>query len=153
MLVSLWHTKLYKGARVLPVHPHLIPPCLTMQVSMTQHTCFSYKGILILNPQNVLETVKGVGDWCSEGGHYGRTGGLGYWLAVSEQKRREIQQQYGDPDEQKMKLIECWMTHVFASWQWLSRAVGRVGQTQLASLISSYDQPHKRIHYTCMHVV
>ena len=85
--------------------------------------------------------MKGVEDWWSEGDHWCRGGGLGYWLAVSEQKRKEIQEEYGDPDEQKMKLIECWMDHVFASWQWLSRAVGRVGQTQLASLISSYSQP------------
>ena len=108
-----------------------------------------HKGVLIFNPHNVLETVKGVEDWWSEGGHYGRRGGLGYWLAVSEQKRKEIQEEYGDPDEQKMKLIECWMGHVFASWQWLSRAVGRVGQTELASLISSYSHPHKQMNHTC----
>ncbi|CAI8052833.1 hypothetical protein GBAR_LOCUS28913 [Geodia barretti] len=96
---------------------------------------------VLFNPYNVLETVKGVDDWWSEGDYLCRGGGLGYWLAVSEQRRQEIEKQYDDPDEQKMKLIECWMTHIFASWQWLSRAVGRVGQTQLAPLISSYDQP------------
>ena len=104
--------------------------------------CFLFvvSGILF-NPHNVLETVKGVEDWWSQADEECRGGGLGYWLAVSVQKRREIQESYGDPEEQKMKLIECWMAHVFASWQWLSRAVQRVGQTQLASLISSYDTP------------
>ena len=100
--------------------------------------CFLFvvSGVLF-NPHNVLETVKGVEDWWSEEDR----GGLGYWLAVSVRKRREIQESYGDPEEQKMKLIECWMAHIFASWRWLSRAVQRVGQTQLASLISSYDTP------------
>ena len=121
--------------------------------------CFVVAGVL-LNPHNVLETVKGVEDWWSEGDYLCREGGLGYWLAVSEQKRKEIQEEYGDADEQKLKLIECWMDHVFASWQWLNRAVGRVGQTQLASLISSYSQPttgmefYKKsyISFTCIYM-
>lgn len=104
----------------------------------------------MLNLHHALETVKGVEDWWSEGDHYGRRGGLGYWLAVSLQKRHEIQEQYRDPNEQKVKVMECWMTHMFASWQWLSRAVQRLGQTQLASLISSYHQSHRRMCDTCM---
>ncbi|CAI8029191.1 hypothetical protein GBAR_LOCUS16591 [Geodia barretti] len=108
---------------------------------------------VLFNPYNVLEAVKGVEDWWSEGDYWCRRGGLGYWLAVSEEKRREIQQQYGDPDEQKMKLIECWMTHVFASWQWLSRAVGSMGQTQLAPLISSYYQPTTGMAFTPSNVL
>ena len=95
---------------------------------------------VLFNPDNVLETVKGVEDWWSEGDRLCRRGGLGYWLAISLEIRRQLQDKYADPDVQKVKLIECWMEHDFASWQWLRRAVQRVGHSYLASLITSYQQ-------------
>ena len=68
-------------------------------------------------------------------------GGLGYWLAVSSVKRGTIQRSDSDPDVQKKKLIECWLDlDTCASWHRLSRAVRRVGQMQLASLITAYEQ-------------
>ena len=117
---------------------------------------FHDSGVLF-NADNVLETVKGVEDWWSEGGYYCRGGGLGYWLAVSSEKRGLIQRENADPDVQKRKLIECWREHDFASWHWLSRAVQRVGLTQLASLITTYQHPLTGIiqstHvYTCIYI-
>ena len=68
-------------------------------------------------------------------------GGLGYWLAVSSVKRSTIQRSDSDPDVQKRKLIECWLDlDTYASWHRLSHAVRRVGQMQLASLITAYEQ-------------
>ena len=97
---------------------------------------------VLFNPDNILGTVRGVEDWWSEGSVVCVGGGLGYWLAVSSVKRGIIQRNYSDPDVQKMKLIECWIKlDEYASWHRLSRAVWRVGQTQLASLITTYEQP------------
>ena len=101
---------------------------------------FHDSGVLF-NTDNVLETVKGVEDWWSEGSRRCRGGGLGYWLAVSSEKRDLIQRENADPNVQKRKLIECWREYDFASWHWLSRAVQRVGLTQLASLITTYQHP------------
>ena len=102
---------------------------------------FLHSGVLF-NCDNILGTVKGVEDWWSEEDLVCKGGGLGYWLAVSSVKRNLIQREYADPDVQKQKLIEFWLElDAFASWHRLSRAVKRVGQTQLASLITTYEQP------------
>ena len=103
--------------------------------------CLHSAGVLF-NPHNIVGTVKGVEDWWSEGDYNCRGGGLGYWLAVSSVKRDLIRKENSDPDMQKMKLIEHWMdVDAYASWHRLSRAVQRVGQTQLASVITIYEQP------------
>ena len=108
---------------------------------------FHDSGVLF-NADNVLETVKGVEDWWSEGDEDCVGGGLGYWLAVSSGKRGLIQRENADPDVQKRKLIECWREHDFASWHWLSRAVQRVGLTQLAShpLTGMYAMQNVHVH-------
>ena len=107
---------------------------------------FLHSGVLF-NPENILGTVKGVEDWWSEGDVFCKGGGLGYWLSVSSVRRALRQKEYGDPDVQKMKLIECWMElDAYASWHRLSRAVQRVGQTQLASIITTYEQPPTGIY-------
>ena len=86
--------------------------------------------------------VRGVEDWWSEGDDYCRGGGLGYWLAVSSVIRDRIRNNYVDPDVQQRKLMEAWMQlDVFPSWHRLSRAVQRVGETQLASTMTTYEQP------------
>ena len=110
---------------------------------------FHDSGVLF-NTGNVLETVKGVEDWWSKGDEDCVGGGLGYWLAVSSEKRGLIQRENADPDVQKRKLIECWREHDFASWHWLSRAIQRVGLTQLASLITTYQHP---LTGTCMYAM
>ena len=108
--------------------------------------CVHSAGVLF-NPHNIVGTVKGVEDWWSEEDEYCMGGGLGYWLTVSSVKRDLIQKENSDPDVQKMKLIECWMDlDAYASWHRLSRAVWRVGQTQLASLITTYEQPPTGTH-------
>ena len=108
--------------------------------------CLDSAGVLF-NCDNIVGTVKGVEDWWSEGDFYRGGGGLGYWLAVSSVKRDLIQRQYSDPDMQKTKVIECWLdVDGYASWHRLSRAVQRVGQTQLASLITTYEQPPTGTH-------
>ena len=102
---------------------------------------------VLFNPDNILGTVKGVEDWWSEGDGWCVGGGLGYWLAVPSVKRRQIQNEYSVPDVQKLKLIETWIEmDGYASWHRLSRAVQRVGQTQLASLITSYEDPPTGTH-------
>ena len=107
---------------------------------------FLHSGVLF-NCDNILGTVKGVEDWWSEGDGFCRGGGLGYWLTVSSVKRDLIQREYADPDVQKQKLIEFWLElDAFASWHRLSRAVKCVGQTQLASLITTYEQPPTGIY-------
>ena len=81
-------------------------------------------------------------DWWSKGDFWCREGGLGYWLAVSTVIIDRIQSQYVDRDVQQRKLLEAWMQlDVFPSWHRLSRAVQRVGETQLASDMTTYDQP------------
>ena len=81
-------------------------------------------------------------DWWSEGDDECRGGGLGYWLAISFIQRELVQREHADPDMQKLKLIDLWLQlHAFASWHWLSRALQRVGHTQLATLIATYEQP------------
>ena len=105
--------------------------------------CVSASGP-VFNRGNVLQTVEGVGDWWSEGDEYCMGGGLGYWLAVSEAKRREIRQLHDDPVKQREALIAfCFAVTVnsFLTWARMSRAVQRVGEIELASLISTYGQP------------
>ena len=81
-------------------------------------------------------------DWWSEGRLYCTGGGLGYWLAVSKAKREEIRQLHrDDPVKQQEELIAFWFAlNSFLTWARVSRAVQRVGQTELASLISTYGQ-------------
>ena len=96
--------------------------------------CVSASGP-VFNRGNVLQAVEGVGDW------WGRRG-LGYWLAVSNAKREEIRQLHrDDPVTQREELIAFWFAiNSFLSWLRVSRAVQRVGETELASLISTYGQ-------------
>ena len=103
--------------------------------------CVSTSGP-VFNRGNVLQAVEGVGDWWSEGDVLCRGGGLGYWLAVSEAKREEIHQLHDDPVKQREALIAfCFAVNSFLTWARVSRAVQRVGEIELASLISTYGQP------------
>ena len=103
--------------------------------------CVSASGP-VFNRGNVLQAVEGVGDWWSEGDRWCRGGGLGYWLAVSKAKREEICQLHDDPVKQREELIAfLFAVNSFLSWARVSRAVQRVGQTELASHISTYGQP------------
>ena len=97
--------------------------------------CFSASGP-VFNRGNVLQAVEGVGDW------WGRNG-LGYWLAVSSAKREEICRLHrDDPVKQREALITFWFAvNSFLTWARVSRAVQRVGEIELASLISTYGQP------------
>ena len=104
--------------------------------------CVSASGP-VFNRGNVMQAVEGVGDWWSEESYGCVGGGLGYWLAVSKAKREEIcQLHHDDPVKQQEELIAFWFTvNSFLSWLRVSRAVHRVGHTELASLISTYGQP------------
>ena len=104
--------------------------------------CISASGP-VFNHGNVLQALEGVGDWWSEGDDLCKGGGLGYWLAVSEAKREELRQLYrDDPVKQREELIAfCFAVNSFLSWLRVSRAVQRVGEIELASLISTYGQP------------
>ena len=103
--------------------------------------CVSASGP-VFNRGNVLQAVEGVGDWWSEGDWACVGGGLGYWLAVSEAKREEIRQLHDDPVKQREALIAfCFAVNSFLTWARVSRAVQRVGEIELASLISTYGQP------------
>ena len=94
------------------------------------------------NCDNILKMVRGVKDWWSEGHRKCVGGGLGYWLAVSSVTIDQIRNNYVDPDKQQRKLVEAWMQlDVFPSWHRLSRAVQRVGDTELASSMTTYEQP------------
>ena len=104
--------------------------------------CVSASG-QVFNRGNVLLAVEGVGDWWSEGGYRCEGGGLGYWLAVSKAKREEIRQLYrDDPVKQREQLITFYFSvNSFLTWVRVSRAVQRVGEIELAALISTYGQP------------
>ena len=103
--------------------------------------CVSASGP-VFNRGNVLQAVEGVGDWWSEGETWCVGGGLGYWLAVSEAKREEIRQLHDDPVKQREALIAFYFAvNNFLTWARVSRAVQRVGEIELASLISTYGQP------------
>ena len=104
--------------------------------------CVSASGP-VFNRGNVLQAVEGVEDWWSEGDYHCRGGGLGYWLAVSKAKREEVRQLHrDDPVKQREALIAFWFAvNSFLTWVRVSRAVQRVGQTEMASLISTYGQP------------
>ena len=104
--------------------------------------CVSASGP-VFNRGNVLQAVEGVGDWWSEMDYMGGGGGLGYWLAVSKAKREEIRQLHrDDPVKQQEELIAfLFSVNSFLSWLRVSRAVQRVGEIELASLISTYGQP------------
>ena len=104
--------------------------------------CVSASGP-VFNHGNVLQAVEGVGDWWSEGNSWCIGGGLGYWLGVSRTKREEIRQLHrDDPVKQRKALIAfLFAVNSFLTWVRVSRAVQRVGQTELASVISTYGQP------------
>ena len=104
--------------------------------------CVSASGP-VFNRGNVLQAVEGVGDWWSEGDPYCRGGGLGYWLAVSKAKREEIRQLHRDDSVKQQEELIAFLFSVnsFLSWLRVSRAVQRVGEIELASLISTYGQP------------
>ena len=89
-------------------------------------------------------------DWWSEGDRQCVGGGLGYWLAVPSVIIDQIRNDYVDPDVQQCKLMEAWMQlDVFPSWHRHSRAVQRVGETQLASTMTTYEQSPPGMYIPC----
>ena len=84
---------------------------------------------------NVLRAVRTVEDWW--GGH-----GLGFWLYISEEKRKEIQLVYSDPEEQRRQLILYWMsTDPLASWRRLIPGLDWMGQSPVADGIRDFAEP------------
>ena len=84
---------------------------------------------------NVLRAVRTVEDWW-------RGDGLGYWLYISEEKRKEIQQVYSDPEEQKRQLILYWLsTDPLASWRTLIWQLDQMSQSPVADGIRDFAEP------------
>ena len=84
---------------------------------------------------NVLRAVRTVEVWWGE---YG----LGYWLDISGEKKKEIQLVYSDPEEQRRQLILYWMsTDPLASWRRLIRELDRMRQSPVADGIRDFAEP------------
>ena len=84
---------------------------------------------------NVLRAVRIVENWWGE---YG----LGHWLSISEEKRKEIQLMHLDPDEQRRQLILYWMTiDPLASWRRLIGRLDRMRQSPVADNIRDFAEP------------
>ena len=90
---------------------------------------------MAFTPSNVLGAVWPVEDWW--GG-----GGLGVSLYISEEKRKEIQQLYSDPEEQKQQLIIYWVsTDPLASWRRLITRLDDMSQSPVADAIRDFAEP------------
>ena len=90
---------------------------------------------MAFTPSNVLGAVWPVEDWWDGGG-------LGDRLCISEEKRKEIQQLYSDPEEQKRQLIIYWMsTDPLASWRELIRELDWMSQSPVADVIRDFAEP------------
>jgi hypothetical protein len=84
---------------------------------------------------NALRAVRTVEDWWENSG-------LGSWLDISEEKRKEIQLVYSDPEEQRRQLILYWMsTDPLASWRRLIRQLDRMSQSPVADAIRNFVEP------------
>ena len=84
---------------------------------------------------NVLRAVRTVENWWGE---YG----LGHRLYISEEKRKEIQLVYSDPEEQRRQLILYWMsTDPLASWRRLITRLDWMSQSPVADGIRDFVEP------------
>ena len=84
---------------------------------------------------NVLRAVRTVEDWWERGE-------LGDNLYISEEKRKEIQLMYLDPDEQRRQLILYWMsTDPLASWRKLITQLDEMYQCPVADGIRDFAEP------------
>ena len=74
-------------------------------------------------------------DWWSEEG-------LGYQLHIPEEKIKEIQCVYTDPEEQMRQLVLYWMaTDPLASWRRLIRQLDDMQQSPVADSIRDFAEP------------
>ena len=84
---------------------------------------------------NVLTAVRTVEDWWGDDG-------LGDNLYIPEDKMREIQRVYSDPEEQKRQLILYWMaTDPLASWRRLITHLDDMRQSPVADAIRDFAEP------------
>ena len=84
---------------------------------------------------NVLRAVRTVEDWWGDDG-------LGDWLYISEEKRKEIQLVYSDPEEQRRQLILYWMsTDPLASWRRLITRLDWMSQSPVADGTRDCTEP------------
>ena len=87
---------------------------------------------------NVLRAVRTVEDWWGEYAY----GGLGYNLYISQEKRKEIQLVYSDPEEQRRQLILYWMsTDPLASWRRLITRLDMMRESPVADGIRDFAEP------------
>ena len=90
---------------------------------------------MAFTPSNVLRAVWPVKNWWG-------VLELGDFLYISEEKRKEIQQLYSDPEEQKRQLIIYWMsTDPLASWRRLIRELDYMSQSPVADAIRDFAEP------------
>ena len=90
---------------------------------------------MAFTPSNVLGAVWPVEDWWDDEG-------LGDNLYISQEKRKEIQQLYSDPEEQKRQLIIHWMsTDPLASWRRLITQLDYTEQSPVADAIRDFAEP------------
>ena len=84
---------------------------------------------------NVLRAVRTVENWWEYDG-------LGYWLYISMEKRKEIQLVYSDPEEQRKQLILYWIsTDPLASWRRLITRLDQMSQSPVADGIRDFAEP------------
>ena len=96
--------------------------------------CVCYTG-MAFTCSNVLRAMRTVEKWWR--GH-----GLGVYLYISGEKRKEIQQVYSDPEEQKRQLILYWLsTDPLASWRRLIRQLDYMSQSPVADGIRDFAEP------------
>ena len=84
---------------------------------------------------NVLRAVRTVENWWEDDG-------LGGYLYISKEKRKEIQLVYSDHEEQRRQLILYWMsTDPLASWRRLITELDWMGQSPVADGIRDFAEP------------
>ena len=85
---------------------------------------------------NVLRAMRTMENWWGQGTR------LGVCLYISEEKRKEIQQVYSDPEEQKRQLVLYWLsTDPLASWRRLIVQLDMICQSPVADGIRDFAEP------------
>ena len=94
--------------------------------------CISLTADVPLTVKNVCKAVEAVRDWNN----------LGVYLNVPKSKRGEIRQRYSTTDDRKQAVVAYWIKiDPIPSWRRVIRALGRMGEHQVADAVRPYAEP------------
>ena len=129
------HVHVHTFTCMLHVHVHISTACTYSKIiGLSCFFAVCTTG-MAFTCSNVLKAVRTVENWW-------KSGGLGDWLYISEEKKKEIQLVYSDPEEQRRQLILYWMsTDPLASWRRLITQLDRMGQSPVADGIRDFAEP------------